>query len=400
MPTPSRRPHHNRGFSRGKRISDLMTREHHAFVASSLAAERAGDAATALEYHQGVPMFTRSRHRVLLTQLAGLADEMTPWLWARWAAYQCTRVEDHGTTNAEVQGFALDYTVRMFHADEMQATYDEGGDPIPFLARTLGDDWAFHQICTYELDALSLFLDTLATGRLAEECALAREWADCAMGAYRIESGEPGELVVRDLADDEPLTLLDLGARVHAPPGALVIGRLVPSGTTPDLMFDTRPLPVDAQTAREVAEGEAAETWISALERALADGRVDRAVLQSEDRGLVTDVPDLTLVEVGTPPAALASTMEQLRDGRDEVGRAAYRILRAAADGTGGTDRTDETAACVAAAVLNPHAHAQAVRRLVRPAHQDAWERWAQLVPDPARGRLRLLAHLSGAAAA
>lgn len=394
MPTSS---NSNRGYRRGKRISDLMTREYHAFADSSVAAERAGDAALALEYHQGIPMFTRSAHRVLMTQLAGLADEMTPWLWARWTAYQCTRAEDHGTVAGEVQRFALDYTLRMFHADELAATYDEGGDPIPFVARTLAEDWAFHQICTYEMDGLAVFVDTLATDRLAEECVLAREWVDSAMGAYRIEPSEAGELVVRDLAEDESLALLNLGARVHADPGGLVIGRLVPSGTTPGLMFDTRPLPVDEQTAREVADGDAPTAWITALENALADGRVDRSVLQTEDRVLVTDVPDLTLVEVGTPPAALASTMEQLRDGRDEVGRAAYRILRAAADGT---FDAGEAAACVAAAVLNPHAHAEAVRRLVHPGHHDAWTHWAQLVPDPARGRLRRLAHLSGTAAA
>lgn len=394
MPTSS---NSNRGYRRGKRISDLMTREYYAFVDSSVAAERAGDAALALEYHQGVPMFSRSAHRVVLAQLAGLADEMTPWLWARWAAYQCTRAEDDGTVAGEVQRFALDYTLRMFHTDELAVTYDEGGDPIPFVARTAGEDWAFHQICTYEMDGLALFVDTMATDRLAEECALAREWVESVMGSYRIESSEPGELVVRDLETDESLALLNLGARVHADPGGLVIGRLVPSGPPPGLMFDTRPLPVDEQTAREVAEGDAPTAWITALEHALADGRVDRSVLQTEDRVLVTDVPDLTLIEVGTPPAALASTMEQLRDGRDEVGRAAYRILRAAADGS---FDAAEPAACVAAAVLNPHAHAEAVGRLVHPDHQDAWGQWAQMVPDPARGRLRHLADLSSKAAA
>ena len=76
------------GFTPGPRIADLMTREYVSFMESSLAAERVGDAATALEYHRGIPMFRRSRHTYTLSQLAGLAEEMTPWLWARWAAYQ------------------------------------------------------------------------------------------------------------------------------------------------------------------------------------------------------------------------------------------------------------------------------------------------------------------------
>ena len=85
----SRRPHTKPGFTRGPRIADRMTREYASFLESSLAAERSGDAATALEYHRGIPMFTRGRHVSILNLLASLADEMTPWLWARWAAYQC-----------------------------------------------------------------------------------------------------------------------------------------------------------------------------------------------------------------------------------------------------------------------------------------------------------------------
>lgn len=389
--------HSNRGYRRGQRISDLMTREYHAFVKSSLAAERDGDAATALEYHQGVPLFARSTHRTLLAQLAALADEMTPWLWARWAAYQCTRVEDPGTECAQIQRFALDYTLRMFHADEMAATYEAGGDPVPFIAHTLGEDWAFHQICTYELDGLRRFLDTMATGTLADECTLARAWTEARMGAFRVEAHESGDLVVRDLGQGRPVALLDLGARVHTGAGGWVIGRLVPSGTTPGQMFDTRPLPVDEQTAREVAADAARGTWISALERAVADGRLDRGALQAGGRELVTDVPGLQLVEVATASAALSSTLEQLRAGRDEVGRAAYRVLRAVAEGT---FETDHPAAYVTAAALNAHGYAEARSHLVQPGYREAWTHWADRVPDPARGRLRRLGQLCGDAAA
>ena len=50
-----------------------MTHEYRQFFLSSQAAERAGDAEVALEYHRGIPMFTRSAHVAMLTQLAGLA---------------------------------------------------------------------------------------------------------------------------------------------------------------------------------------------------------------------------------------------------------------------------------------------------------------------------------------
>ena len=162
-------------------------------------------------------------------------------------------------------------------------------------------------------------------------------------------------------------------------------------------MFDTRPLPVDEQTALEASTGDRRGAWISALDRAFTDGRLDRSLLRSEDRELVTDVPSLLLLERGTAPDALAGTMDQLRRGRDEIGRAAHRVLRAVAEGSFGAD---EEAAYVAAAVVNPHGFAEAQRRLVAPGHRAAWEHWAGLVPEPARGRLTRLAALSAEAAA
>jgi hypothetical protein len=373
-----------------------MTREYYAFVDSSYAAERAGDAATALEYHRGVPMFTRSAHTVVLTQLAGLSEEMTPWLWARWAAYQCTRAEAPGSGSGEILRFALEYAVRMFYGDLMTEAYDAGDDPVRIIAPTMGEDWAFHQICTFELGGLRAFLDDLATGRLADEAGLARDWEEARMGAYRLEPTEPGRLVVRELATDQSVELLDLGARVHADSEGWLIGRVVPSGTTPSLMFDTRPLPVDEETAQEVARGAKRGAWITALERAFHEDRLDRAILRSEDRELVTDVPSLSLVERGTASAVLASTMEQLRRGRDEVGRAAYRLLRSAAQGA----LADALAAHVGAAAVQPRGFAEARRTLLHPDHENAWSHWADLAPDPARSRLLRLAELSRAAAA
>ena len=385
------------GFRRKERIADLMTKEHEAFVDSATAAERAGDAATAREFHQGIPMFRRSAPKVVLTQLADLAEEMTPWLWARWVAYQCTRAEDPGSRCGQAMRLALQYVVEMFHGEELALAWQEGDDPVRVTSRIAGEDWAFHQICTFELHGLETFLATMATGRLAEGCSLAREWVGATMSGYRVESTSPGRLVVRDLGEHRSVEVLDLGASVVAGDSGCLLGRLVPSGTTPALMFDTRPLPVDEVTARAAATGDRRSAWITALERAFAESRLDSSVLMSEDRELATDVHDLSLLERATPLSALASTRRQLAEGRDEIGRAAYRLLRAVADGSFGPE---QDAPYVAAAVLNPHGFAEARRQLVAPEHSAAWERWAELVPDPARARLSHLAALSGRAAA
>lgn len=372
-----------------------MTRDYHAFLASSIDAERTGDAATALEYHRGIPMFRRSSHVALLSQLVDVARQMTPWAWARWAAYQSTRAEDHATTSGEITRFALDYVVRMFHAEAIEEMYDAHDDPAGFLGRTMGEDWAYHQLCTFELGGLEVFLDELAGGRLADGAGLARGWLDARMSGFRFERSGPLGLLAHDLATGRSTEVLDLGGDLGSASHGFGLARLVSSGTDPGWMFDTRPLEVDEQTAREAAEVvDVHGGWVTALSDAIEAGRLESAALRREDRELLTDVPSIDLVAMGTDPAALASTMASLRRGRDEVGRAAFRILRSVAEGSFGPDAL---APYVGAAALNPHGYAE-VRRLLGGATA-AFEPWARLVPDPARSRLTQLATAAESAA-
>ncbi len=367
-----------------------MTRLHHQFVASSYAAERAGDAATALEYHRGVPMFTRSRHASVLEQLGTLSEEMTPWTWARWAAYQSTRAEDV-EPHASITHQALTYTGLRFYGERLEQAFLAGDDPVSVTVSIIGESWIYRQLCTYELGGLEAFLDELATGRLAEESALARRWVEARMNGFEVRMSTAGRLLVHDLRARRDLELLDLGAGACAR-SRFLLGRVVASGTSPGLMFDTAPVGVDEQTAREVAADPRGSRWVGALSSALADRRLDLTDLEAEDLELVSDVPGLDLVEEGTRPDALASTMASLRRGRDELGRAAFRILRDVAEGCADGDRR---APYVAAAVLNPHGYAEARRHLAGSAQ---WAQWAERVPEPARGRLWALAGVDAAA--
>jgi hypothetical protein len=374
---------------------DHMTPEYFSFVESSIAAERVGDAATALEYHRGVPMFTSSRHSYTLTQLADLAAEMTPWLWARWAAYQSNRAEDSGTESGFITKAALDYTIAMFYDEQMRLAYDEGRDPMEIVRDVAGESWVFQQLCTFEFGGLREFLDFIADGSLAANAAWARSWDGAGMRGLRVEPSDPGTLFVTDLQDRTELELLDLGAGALCEPGEFLVGRLVPSGVSPKLMFDSTPVVVDRQTAKEVAESTKGG-WVTALTKALADGRMSLTGLESEDRELASDVPSTAMIEATSRPADRARFDDERASGRDVVGRAAFRMLRAAVEDT----IPDERSAYVAAAVLNPHAYAEARRKLVRPGHQQGWLRWAALVADPSLARLRHLADMSEVEAA
>jgi hypothetical protein len=157
---------------------------------------------------------------------------------------------------------------------------------------------------------------------------------------------------------------------------------------------DSRPIPVDEPTARAAADATATPGgWVGVLRQAVVSGAVDPSVLCSQDRDLVTDVPGLKLLDAGTSRSALAHTMESLRDGRDEIGRAALRILRSAAEGDFGPD---QQAPYVGAAVLNPRAYREA-RRTGLSSKELA--RWAGLVPEPARARLIALSRPGESAA-
>jgi hypothetical protein len=372
-----------------------MTDELESFHLRAIQAEREGDTAEAWEYCSGIPMFRRSRHRGLLAHLVAATGELTPWVWARWIVYLALRAEDTGSATAERLRRAREDAGDSLHGDLLDTAYDEGGDPVKVVARVMGESWAFHQLAAYEYGVLESFLDELAGEGLLEHADLARRWVGSAMSGYRIEGrGGPGRLAVCDLADEETarasLDVLDLGAATLAGPEGCVIGRLVPSGTTPALMFDIAPVGVDETTARDVARS-TGDGWMESLMVGIEAGRLDGGDLLREDYELMSDVLSLGLLEFGTAPTELARVWTQLERGRDEVGRAAFRVLRDASEG----DLDDAAAPYVAAAVLNPHAYDEARRKLRPPGRAEHWRRWADLSTDPARSRLLGLAGAS-----
>ncbi|GAB3038665.1 hypothetical protein GCM10011376_33890 [Nocardioides flavus (ex Wang et al. 2016)] len=381
------------GFRRLPRVADRMTAAHHDLVAQSLAAERSGDAARALELHASVPALDlRSRHHVLLAQLAALGDELPGWVWARWAAYQVQRCEDLATETGTVQRLALAFALDNFHDDRLADCHADGGDPMRVAARVAGESWLFQQLLVHEMGGLERFVDELATGRLAEHAELARSWTGARLSGYQVGASLPdGRLRVHDPAADAWTEVLDLGARTLADEAGWVLGRLVPSGVDDLLMFDTAPVAVPERVARDVAA--APEPWQRIKDALDAGELVERRFLRA-DLELTTDVLSIDLLRIGTPPADLERVTAQLRSGRDEIPRAAFRVLRRAVDG----DVLQSDAAHVAAAILQPGARKDARRMLVRDGSYGAWARWAELVHPPARGLLLDLAEASRAA--
>jgi hypothetical protein len=387
------RSSHHTGFRRLPRTADQMTPDLRTCVARAYAAERAGDLSAALEWHQAVPMFRRGRHRTMLERLSLIGPDLPEWVWARWIVYQAIRCEDGdlGHVGRQVLGDLMS-TV---HADLVERCHDEGGDPVRVAARVMGESWFFHQAVAHEVGGLAAFLDEFATGALAEHGELARQWDGTRLGGYQLgESLDGGRVQVRWVDGTEWLEALDIGARSCADAHGFVLGRLVPSGVDDLLMFEMPPLAVPESVAREVsrAPGDRAAVQVAL---AVDDGVLAPARLLREDYELTTDVLELDLVRFGTQPGDVGRVMSQLRAGRDESSRAAYRILRRARDGE--IDPADQ--AYVAAAALFPKAHDDARRRLVRPGDHGAWSAWAERATDPSRRRLLALAEAARASA-
>jgi hypothetical protein len=382
------------GFRRRPRVADRMTAADFDLVRRSLAAERSGDARRALELHSSVPAFAlRSRHHVLLTQLASLGDQLPEWVWARWIAYQAVRCEDPGSQTGEVQRLALTYAIETFHEDQLADCYANGGDPVRVGAWVASESWLFHQVLVHELGGLERFVHEHATGRLAEHAELARSWVEAPLSGFLVGPSLPGgRLCVEDLAAGGWSEVLDLGARECAGDGGWVLGRLVPSGVGDLSMFDMPPIAVPEHVARAVAG--APQPW-TRVKEALDEGDLVERDFMRADHELTTDVLSIELLRIGTAPADLERVTAQLRSGREEIPRAAFRILRRAAEGP-----PDHVGAPhVAAAVLQPGARADAGRMLVREGQHDAWAGWAELVHEPARSLLLGLADASRAAA-
>lgn len=364
-----------------------MTPEMVSFFDLGQAAEWSGDLEAALAYHRGIPAFDRGRHRAILHQVWECAGSFTPWLWARWAVYQASRCDALSTETGRQQRATAQEALDLFHCDALDDDFQRGGDPVRTMAQVMGESWAFHQLCV-EGSVVTTFMEELAAGPLRDAADLVRSWVQTPVKGFEVPARDTC-LRVRDLATGEILEPLDIGAGCgeSREEGAFVLGRLVPTGVDDQLMFDTRPLAVDERTALDAVGAAGDDGWVDALLLALEEGRMCEAQLSSEDLGLASDVPELSLVEFGTPPRDLERVMAQLRSGRDEVSRAAFRILRQASEG----QADPAVAPYVAASVCNPEAFAQARRTIVRPG-QKGWDEWASLATGPAQARLLELA--------
>ena len=156
-----------------------------------------------------------------------------------------------------------------------------GWEPRDFVDQVISADWVCAQLATFDLDGLDAFLAQRAGTALTSAAPGMEPWRAATMGGYRLVGVQADRLHAIDLLTTRPVRLLNVGAVWCREINTCVIGRLVPTGTEPGLMFESRPLTVDDTTAIQVARaaGVGRTTWLNVLAEARSAGRLRGRVL-------------------------------------------------------------------------------------------------------------------------
>ena len=362
-------------------------------------AECQGDPVRALAEHERVAAYDGCSHRRVLQQLAELVDELPGWVWSRWAVYICGR-QGSGDADDERHHRALDRTLLAIYADVCHLTRPEDKAPEQFLAELIGNDWVYRQLRTYEYGGLRAFLAHTAGVRLRSRATRIDEWVNAEIGAYQVEEQPDGGVVVTDLSVGEVVAVLDIGSEMVTEPGGFLIGRLVPIDERPGLVFESPPLAVDEQSAREIAALRPAglgDRWVDVLARARASGRVASDFARAFRDSVVTDVEPTLLLVSGNQEGEFAGVVRRSEAGEDEVGRAAFRLLKCA--WMLEARLRDEAIACLpllTASILWPGVFARARAELTQEYRYSGWAMFARAAAEPAASRFAELALLSG----
>jgi hypothetical protein len=238
----------------------------------ALLAEARGDPSTALRLLTEVGEDEDAMLVEDLTTMARHGDQAPPWLIARWLTRQALRWMrlrgDDRYERARILTLRGTYWLQ----------FDLGVEELPpAYARALADDWVTREIALYGYQALDDFLDCVADPRLVDTAGDVRTWTRMPLRAYRLGATEEDWLPVTDLTTSGRHEVFDLGAGTSYPPGAFVLGRVVPVGD--DLLFESLPLLLDERTAVDIATAGPPQRmnpvpWAPLLTRAIDQDRL------------------------------------------------------------------------------------------------------------------------------
>lgn len=364
----------------------------------ALDAEARGDASGAWAHHMSGLIVEESLTHHNLRELALLGDDAPAWMCSRWAVDQSLRWMLVG------EDPRCDEIVRLvlagLHDDQLDRLL---GDPVAlkeYGTLVAATDWVYQQLAAYEYGGLRDFLDARAEDGLLERLDHIDEWERSAVTSYELVTVRDDVIEVRRLTDGVTEELLNLGATTDIEPGAHVVGRVVPTSAWPFAMFESRPLPVDSETARAVGERMAGEDdlgWFWALAEAHGEGRLPSG----------TTCRNTTLWSTDVIPDRGRSTGEPSPRMRDLMGAGLSEYVANCVTVVGVglivaevTGDVGAVASHVTASMIDPRVHDALRHHGVGPDRGPLWRVLAAGTPSPVRERCLELAELSEQAAA
>lgn len=371
-------------------IQELFTEADKRHFGLCIEAEARGDAAAALGHYLASPHVDGSPQLHDLEVLSGLGDDVPAWAFSRWVCGQA-----HRWLLFEVDPRIRDavlHTLMTVYLSPDGLNLDDPDELFEIGTRLAVAHWVTAQLLLHDFGGLTDFIDCRATPELLAKAEPMAPWVASSIGGFQIVDVHHDVITLVDLADESLMEVLNIGAATGLVRYETVIGRVVPISTAPGLMFETRPLEVDEQTAHEVA-GSAGLAWLTALYDAVVEGRLP------EGYG-ITGVAPLMSDIVPDRPASLD-------DGEELPGRVIDLVQSGLSLDVAHALATCEVALIVAEVapaglgVCAPHAalglvHDEvfeaALEHLTDPERELPWRRLARSMAEPVRSRCERLA--------
>jgi hypothetical protein len=383
-------------------MSHLLTLEDIEHMDAHVDAAARGDAREALHEFVQTLQVEGSLTPHQLSELVKLGDDAPGWMYSRWCVQQAYRWMLH-TCDRRTEDAVRQLMAESYFADVEQVA----DDPAMFKelgTRIAATDRLCEQLATFDYGGLADFLDARAGAGLVDRCDQVREWAEARMGGFVLERPAGPALRVRDLSLGAPLDVLNIGALTDRGSGTPVIGRVVPIDTAPGLMFESRPVSVDLQTAEDVA---AASThadpafWITAIGDGRLEERLEPGFSLREGTLFSSDIVPMSPAETERmdalePPGRL---VELLDTGLDEAQANGVMVAEVALGAIAliGDDAAATVAPHVAAVIVERHVFEAMRQHCTSADNASRWQALAGCSTEPARSRCEELARLSSA---
>ncbi|WGX99911.1 hypothetical protein QI633_15335 [Nocardioides sp. QY071] len=277
----------------GQDIEHLLTPSDHEAMRAAVDAAARGDARAAYEHEVEGLLVEGTVRPARLQELISLGEHGAGWPFARWTvdqAYRWMLLERDPRTDAAVR-MVLD----ALHLEHVEALLDDPVALKEYGTMVAACDWVVQQIAVFDFGGLGDFLEVRAEPGLLGRADLVNEWRNAPMGAYAGRGTRGSALVLEDLATGDEIEVLNLGALAERDSDAFLLGRLVPISDPPYLMFESRPLEIDAETASDVVmltrdSVDEGLGWLDALAMARLGGRLDRGFSCEERTLYLTDL--------------------------------------------------------------------------------------------------------------